>query len=254
VRKLYSLSGVVPIGAFLLLHILTTLSIVGSPNVYDDQVGFLHRGTFFGFVEIVLVLLPMVFHGVYGVARSFTPRDTAPGYDSPLMVTLQRVSGIVILVFIVLHTWEFRGQTWSHGLPVNAYSTKLISDLSSTQSGVPFIAFGYLVGIAASFFHLVTGMTSIASTWGFAKTPAAQRRARIFFRAAGSFFFLVSAMMVVQIATGVRYFPREIDRSTTACGTAVPTTASPESPSGSSSSPSSAASSGARAPLPNAPR
>ena len=234
VRKLHSLSGVVPIGAFLLLHIWTTLSIVGSSEVYDRQVAFLHGGPVLGFLEVVLVLIPLAYHGLYGIVRSLQrtdPADPPHAYDSSMMVTLQRLSGVVILVFVALHTWEFRGQTWTNGLPVASYSTTLIGHLSSTQVGVPWIAFGYLVGLAASFFHLVNGMTSFFTTWGFTKTPESQRRARVLFRIAGSFFFAVSALMVVQLATGARYFPSEPPKSpATACGTDVPPPPPPPTP------------------------
>ena len=225
------MSGVVPIGAFLLFHIWTTLSIVGSREIYDRQIAFLHAHeprAFFGFLEIVLVLLPLAFHGGYGVYRSFQPREKDNAYGSMLMVTLQRVSGIVILVFVVLHVVEFRYQTWAHGREVASYSTTLIEHLSSTQSGVPLIALGYLVGLAASFFHLSNGLTSFCMTvapGGAARTPEAKRRFTLFFRLAGLFFFFLSAAMVIQIATGTRFFAAEPPpSSTTVCNapSAVP--------------------------------
>ena len=43
-KKLHSLSGVVPLGAFLVLHLWVTASVLGSRAVYDRQIGFLHSG------------------------------------------------------------------------------------------------------------------------------------------------------------------------------------------------------------------
>ena len=208
-RKLHSLTGVVPIGAFLFLHLWMTASIGGSRAIYDRQVGFLHGGPVLGVLEVVLILLPLGYHALYGIVRSLQPRDPVLTYDNDLMVVLQRVSGAVVLVFVVLHVWEFRVQTWTTGLPVSSYSSKLVEHLSSTQVGVPWIALGYLVGTAASLFHLVNGMTSFCNTWGFATNAASLHRLRLLFRGLGIIFFGLSAALVVQLATGLRVFPAE---------------------------------------------
>lgn len=221
-QRLHSLSGVVPLGAFLLFHLWITSALGTSREIYDRQVGFLHGGPFFGFLEVVLVIVPLLYHGGYGVIRSLQPRDPNHAYDTDVMVTLQRASGIVVLLFVAAHVWEFRGQTWTHGLAVSSYATKLTEHLSSTQSGVPFIALGYLVGIAATVFHLANGMTSFCATWGFAPTFTARHRLRIFFRVIGIGLFGLSAALVIQIASGSRFFPAEQSTSAAqACGTAV---------------------------------
>ena len=227
-----------PIGVFVLLHVWITSSIVGSTTVYDRQIAFLHSGPVLGLLEVVLVLLPLAYHGVYGLLRSLQPRDPAHAYDSDLMLLLERVSGVVVLVFVGAHVWEFRVQTWTHGLAPVSYSTKLIEHLSSTQwGGVPWIAFGYLVGIAATFFHLANGLTSFCTTWGYTPTKESQRRARLFFRIVGVFFFVVSAAMVVQLATGARFFPADEPKPAlaTTCGPAPVASAPPPRPSASAS-------------------
>lgn len=220
-RRLHSLSGVVPLGVYVLIHIGVTASIGSSLALYDRQVGFLHGGMILGLLEIALVLVPLAYHAVYGVLRSLQPRDAdaaSHGYDNDLMLTLQRASGLAVLVFVVLHVWEFRGQTWTGGLAVGSYSTKLVADLSSTTWGIPWIALGYLAGIAATLFHLASGMTSFCRTWGFATAPGALRRARLVFRATGILFFLISAVLVVQLATGARFFSKHEPSRGAPCG------------------------------------
>jgi succinate dehydrogenase/fumarate reductase cytochrome b subunit (b558 family) len=206
-QKLHSLSGVVPLGAFLVLHVWITASIVSSREVYDRQIGFVHGGIV-GVLE-PLIILPLFFHGLYGLTRAFAPRDPDHAYDTDVLAALQRASGVVVLVFLALHLWEFRVPTWTHGLGESAYSTKLVEDLSSTRSGVPWVALGYVVGLAASVFHLVNGMTSFCTRWGYTPTVAAQHRARVFFRIGGVLLFAISAGIVVQLATGARIFPQQ---------------------------------------------
>lgn len=204
-KKLHSLSGVIPLGAFLVLHIWVTASIVGSRAVYDRQVGLLHSGVL-GVLE-PLVIAPLFFHAIYGVVRMLGPRDTEHAYDTDVLATLQRASGLVVLAFVSLHLWEFRAQTWMHGLAESSYSTKLVEDLSSTKYGVPWISLGYVVGLAGSVFHLVNGMGSFCTTWGYTRTQAAQKAARVVFRVSGVLLFALSSALVVQLATGSRLFP-----------------------------------------------
>jgi succinate dehydrogenase/fumarate reductase cytochrome b subunit (b558 family) len=223
-QKLHSLTGVVPLGAFLVLHLWITASIVGSRAIYDRQIGFVHGGALLGVLEVVLVLVPLGYHAVYGVWRSLQPRDPKHAYANDLMLVLQRASGVVVLVFVVAHLWELRVQTWTSGLPVSAYSTKLVEDLSATSSGIPWIALGYLVGIGATVFHLVNGMTSFCTTWGCTPTVASQRGARAIFRVAGIVLFALGAGIVIQLATGSRLFPvDEPGSASLACGSAAVT-------------------------------
>lgn len=225
-KKLHSLSGVVPLGAFLVLHLWVTASVVGSRAVYDRQTGFLHSGLL-GILE-PLVILPLFFHGIYGIIRVLGPRDPDHAYGTDRMASLQRASGIVVLAFVSLHLWEFRAQTWMGGFGVSAYSTKLVEDLSSTQYSVPWIALGYLLGTAGSVFHLANGMTSFCTTWGYTPTAEAQRRTRGVFLVAGFLLFALSAAMVVQLATGSRLFPAsEPTASGFECGSAATPPAPP---------------------------
>lgn len=211
-KKLHSLSGVLPLGVFVVLHLWITASVVGSRAVYDRQIGLIHSGVL-GVLE-PLVIAPLFFHGIYGVIRALGPRDPDHAYESDVHATLQRISGVVVLVFISLHVWEFRGPTWTQGLSESAYSTKLVQDLSSTRYGVPWIALGYIAGMAGSLFHLVNGMTSFCTRWGYTASKAAQGRARTIFRISGILLFGLSSAIVVQLATGSRLFPQAEARGT----------------------------------------
>ena len=140
--------------------------------------------------------------------RVLGPRDPDHAYDTDLLAALQRASGVVVLVFVGLHLWEFRAQTWMHGLAESSYSTKLVADLSSTKYGVPWIALGYVVGIAATRVPPRERHDELLHDVGLhAHGAAAQRRARVVFRVAGVLLFALSSAIVVQLATGSRLFP-----------------------------------------------
>ena len=221
-QKLFSLSGVIPLGAFVLLHLWTAAALLTSHATYDRQVSAFSGGPIIGFLEVVLILVPMLFHAGYGIVLAVRPRPAKHAYDSGLMLSLERISGIIVLVFVVAHVWETRVQAWNGHLLVGSYSTRLVADLSTLSGGIPWIALGYLVGLAATVFHLVNGLTSFCRTWGIARAPAALERARLFIRIAGIAVFAVGAATTVEVASGARLFPAEQPGAAGLCGSSAP--------------------------------
>ncbi|MBX3190476.1 MAG: hypothetical protein KF819_25980 [Labilithrix sp.] len=208
-RNLHALSGVVPVGVFLVLHLWMVSSLLGSRDAYDRQLAALTGTTVGAVLELVLVLLPLAFHAIYGVWLTWQPQREAHAYPSNLAYVLQRISGIVVLVFVIAHFWDLRAQTWLFGLDERSYTTRLTEHLSWTWLGVPFVALGTLMGIAASIFHLANGMRSFLTTRGFTTTAAARRRADRLFAALGLLFFFTSSAAVIQLATGTRFVPAD---------------------------------------------
>jgi len=220
-RRLFSLSGVVPLGAFLLLHLWTAAALLSSNATYDRQVAVLHGGPVVGLLAIALVLVPLAFHGVYGTWLAFQPRPAQHAYGSGLMLALQRISGLVVLLFVVAHLRATLVPAWRGQLLVGSYSTRLVADLSTLDSGIPWTALGYLVGMAATVFHLATGMTSFGIARGLVRGPVAERRSRFFFRAIGIGVFAIGAATILALATGTRFLGEEAPPAPGACGAAA---------------------------------
>src|ERR1700692_3292791 len=66
-RKLHSLLGVIPIGAFLLEHLLSNFEALKGPIAYGDQVKFLNSLPLVRVLEWVFIFLPILYHGLYGL-------------------------------------------------------------------------------------------------------------------------------------------------------------------------------------------
>src|SRR5436853_6354197 len=67
-RRLHSLSGIVPVGAFLFEHIVVSNgTAINGPTAYAHQVRFLGSLPFVFFLELFGIWLPIAFHGGYGV-------------------------------------------------------------------------------------------------------------------------------------------------------------------------------------------
>ena len=62
-RKLHSLLGIVPIGAFLLEHLLSNFEALKGPLAYGEQVKFLNSLPLVRVLEWVFIFLPILYHG-----------------------------------------------------------------------------------------------------------------------------------------------------------------------------------------------
>src|SRR5579883_2791993 len=65
-RRLHSLSGIVPVGAFLLEHFISNAAATNGPQAYGEQVKFLTGLPFLIFLETFGIFLPILFHALYG--------------------------------------------------------------------------------------------------------------------------------------------------------------------------------------------
>src|SRR5574340_1276559 len=65
-RRLHSLSGIVPVGAFLLEHFLSNAFATNGPAAYNDQVRFLTSLPFVVAIEAVTIWIPILYHSLYG--------------------------------------------------------------------------------------------------------------------------------------------------------------------------------------------
>jgi succinate dehydrogenase/fumarate reductase cytochrome b subunit (b558 family) len=193
-RRLHALTGVIPLGVFVVLHLLLNATALAGPSRFDRVVGGLARSPIEPFVTLVFVGLPLAYHALYGIRRVFRapPDAEASGYRRPRLDGLMRFTSIVLFVFVIAHTIEMRVDRSPAAL-----HTKLMMDLSSTKWGVPLVAFGYLVGVAAVAFHLAYGCFAVLESRG-----RATRRAAIVSAAGGAFLFLLGSATVIAFAGG----------------------------------------------------
>jgi succinate dehydrogenase / fumarate reductase cytochrome b subunit len=193
-RRLHALAGVIPLGVFVVVHLLVNASALAGPSRFDRIAGGLARNPLSIFVDVVFVGIPLAFHGLYGLRRAFERQPDAEesGYKRPRLDVLMRVTSIVLFLFVIAHTLEMR-----LGRSVGALHTKLTMDLSWTKWGVPLIAFGYLLGIAAVAFHLAYGCFAVLESRG-----RASRRAAIASVAGGTLLFMIGAATVIAFSGG----------------------------------------------------
>ncbi len=66
-RRLHSLSGIVPIGAFLIEHFISNSESANGVQAYNDQVKFLTSLPFVHVLEWVFIFIPLLYHALYGI-------------------------------------------------------------------------------------------------------------------------------------------------------------------------------------------
>lgn len=213
IRRLHSLSGLVPVGAYMVVHLLVNASLLNGAGTFQSQVNQIHSlGKLLPVVEWAFIFLPLIFHAVVGVwiIRSGKSNTDNYKYVANWRYTLQRWSGVIAIVYIFMHVFHLHGwfhsQWWlerfaePYGMasfrPYNAAST-----LGEAMSGVIWPAF-YFVGIVACVFHLANGIWTMGITWGVWISPKAQQKASIVC-AAGGLLLLIVGLSALTAATQV---------------------------------------------------
>jgi succinate dehydrogenase/fumarate reductase cytochrome b subunit (b558 family) len=206
-RKLHSLTGIVPVGVFLLVHLWTNAKALQGQRAFDEAVAELGHLPYLVLIEILGIGLPLLIHAVLGVMIVLEMRSSPRRYpfSRHYMYLAQRLSGIVALAFIAYHLWQLRIQVALGTMDKADFFPELCSSLSATVGpGIPLMAIVYLLGVAASVFHFANGLYGFCFGWGITVSRRAARMATALFGLVGVILFVLGANTVVYFATGTR--------------------------------------------------
>lgn len=193
-RRLHSLSGIVPVGGFLLIHLYENSKSLQSPEAYNEAVKMINSLPGVLFLEIFFIFLPLYFHAIYGIYVAMDSRHNVKdyGYGRNWAFFWQRVTGLFTLFFVTYHLWQFRFQK-----ALGAYDTgtsmpgqldyHVVSKALSSNSMLAF----YILGVVAAVYHLCNGVYTFLITWGITVGPKSQRISAIVTNIA---FVLISAL------------------------------------------------------------
>ncbi len=109
-RRLHSLSGVVPIGAFLLEHFISNAEAFKGPLAYGKQVEFLNSLPGVFLLELFFIWIPILYHGLYGVYIWYQGDTNVANYpwSGNWLYTSQRWTGIIAFAYMIQHTYHLR--------------------------------------------------------------------------------------------------------------------------------------------------
>ena len=211
IRRLHSLSGLVPVGAYMVVHLVTNASVLESAASFQKNVYTIHSlGPLLPAVEWLFIFIPLLFHAILGfvIIGGGMPNNNQYRYGPNYRYTLQRATGMIAFVFIMIHVFHMHG--WFHAdvwldkvarplggaqfYPFNASSSAGMALQSTVTVAL------YLVGVLSCVYHLANGMWTMGITWGVWTSPAAQDRAS----KVCSGFGLILAVLSVAALFGMR--------------------------------------------------
>jgi succinate dehydrogenase / fumarate reductase cytochrome b subunit len=157
-KKLHSLSGVVPTAGFLCFHLFENSKSVAGQAAFNETVATIRSMPYLNFLEIGLIA-PIFFHAILGIyiARTAKHNVGSYGFRANWMYSLQRLSGYWLFAFICFHLYNTR---FAH-----IASDQMFQYLAGEYAKPAYFVF-YLLGILSAAFHMANGLWGFTYSWG----------------------------------------------------------------------------------------
>jgi len=169
-KRLMSITGMLPVGAFLVQHLFSNAYIFISPEAYNEHTKFLTSLPMVVLIELGLIYVPILLHAAFGLAIVYRGESNIAHYTQfrNWMFFLQRASGVMALVFIGVHASTTRIKSFLTGQEMTA-------DTMSAILKDPLWFWFYVVGVVMVTFHFANGLWSFLITWGITIGKKAQQ-------------------------------------------------------------------------------
>ncbi len=177
-RKLHQLSGIVPLGLFVLEHFYTNSKALSGANDFNKAVSELQSIPYILFVEIGGIFIPLIYHAVYGMVITWEARPNNLHYPYPRnwFYTIQRLTGVILFFFILFHVLNFRfGLVPGLNTTSVAHAPNQAFDIVAREFRIIPIFIIYVIGITATVWHFANGIWLFLVDWGITIGARAQR-------------------------------------------------------------------------------
>ena len=201
ILKTHSLTGLIPVGAFLVLHFsINSLRTVGVWP-YQISIDIINNLPFLILIEVGFIIIPILFHSLVGFYIYFSGKPNPFRYNYPhnWMYTLQRISGAIIFVFLIYHlATTVVPKVWYGNIQFAAapYLIDIMNQEFKTWDG----RIIYAVGIIAATFHFSNGLWGFCVSWGILIGRRAQRNAGYVFALFGLVLTIMGLATVLEFS------------------------------------------------------
>ena len=172
-RKLHSLLGIIPIGAFFIEHLVSNFEALKGPTAYAAQVKFLNSLPLVRVLEWTFIFIPIMYHALYGLYIWFRGKSNVVYYPwaGNWMYVAQRWTGLIATLYILQHV--LRQRFMGVSLPENpgAAFHKVQMELAN-----PFMLAVYVIAMIAICWHFAYGIWLFAAKWGITAGEVARKR------------------------------------------------------------------------------
>ncbi len=175
-HKLHSLTGIIPIGFYMLQHLTLNSFSLAGPEKFNAVIGF-----FAGFpkhllfaLEIGVLGIPILFHSIYGLFITSHAEMNYKGplkYPENLRFVLQRYTGIALFLLLIAHVATTTINARFNGEQVIEFAAW--HDRLTSFFYIPLAL--YIVGVAAAAYHLSYGVWQFCIRWGITISPRSQK-------------------------------------------------------------------------------
>lgn len=186
-RRLHSLTGIVPVGVFVIMHLFTNFQMLFGD--FQHEVEFIHNLPALLILEIGGLWLPIAFHAILGVYYIFQGKGNSHSYryGGNIRYTLQRWTAWASLAFIFYHVatlrwgWTFFGAVDTPFVLAGnddqqlAHATTALALQNGPLDGWITTAL-YLLGTLSVIYHWSNGLWTAAITWGITTSVASMKR------------------------------------------------------------------------------
>jgi succinate dehydrogenase / fumarate reductase, cytochrome b subunit len=186
-ERLGSALAIVPLSVWTINHLWNNLAAFQGGPAWQTAVTEYPHPLAEG-ITLAVVLLPLAWHTLWGLARIFQTRPNYPryGYFANLKFILQRLAGLGLLAFLGAHLWlAFLEPRLVKG------RVEPFADIAHEMHfHMPTLAV-YILGVLAIAYHVANGLQTALMTWGVAVTKASLRKWEL---VAWAIFLLTLAM------------------------------------------------------------
>ena len=177
-RKLHQVTGIMPLGFFLLEHFYTNSKALNGAAEFNTAVKDLQSIPYILLVEIGGIFIPLIYHAVYGMVITVEarPNNLHYPYARNWFYTIQRVTGIILFFFITFHVLNFRFGLVPglNTLSVANHPEESFQIVAREFRLVP-IFIVYVIGITSTVWHLANGIWLFLVDWGITICERSQK-------------------------------------------------------------------------------
>lgn len=211
IRKLHSLTGIIPVGVFLCAHLFFNSAALYGECRFTDGVRAINSLPYLPYIEWGGIILPLAFHGLLGLYLAIVQARYNNGvynYGRNWWFLIQRLSGVLVLLFLGWHLWDLMLAKLFGDLHLEQFYLHLGQGMSGDRL---YLAL-FIVGCLAASFHFGNGLWGFTASWGIIQSRKAQRIAGRVFTLVGLVMFLAWFNIVFHFATGgMNAFPVQDD-------------------------------------------
>lgn len=186
-RKIHSLTGIIPIGIFLLEHLITNSFALGGAGSYNEKIAAFQQIPFLVWVEILFIGIPLAFHTLLGLYYTYLAQNNVLDYKyfRNYMFYLQRATAIIAFIFVAYHVYTTRIGRAFAGIEISyEFMNQILSQ--------PLFFALYFIGLLAAVFHFTNGIYTFAISWGISIGPSSQKKLQT----------VCTALFIILIAVG----------------------------------------------------